>query len=78
MIRVNLDKAKIIAHNMRRNMRAEEFALFDKIIAAQIPGNDLVKAEAERAKIRDKYAVMQISIDKAKTPDQIKIALEPK
>ena len=76
MITINVNKAKAIAHDMRRAKRAEEFAPHDKLIAAQIPGSDAVAAEAARATIRAKYAAMQTAIDTAATPDDIKTALE--
>ena len=75
MIRINVDKAKAIAHDMRRQARAAEFAPHDKVIAAQIPGADAAAAEAARAAIRAKYADMQTAIDAAATPDEIKAAL---
>ena len=75
MITVNIDKAKAIAHDMRRAARAEEFKPLDAIIAAQIPGNDPIEAEAERQKIRDKYAAVQDAIDAAGDVDQLKAAL---
>ena len=75
MITINLDKAKAIGHDMRRAKRAEEFAPHDKVIAAQIPGNDFVAAESARQAIREKYAIMQTAIDGATTPDEIKEAL---
>lgn len=76
MIKVDLDKAKVIAHDRRRAAREKEFAPFDDIIAKQIPGKSAQEAEAERQKIRDKYAAMQTAIDAAQTPDAIKAALE--
>jgi hypothetical protein len=75
MIVINLDKAKAIGHNMRRAARAEEFAPYDKIIAAQIPGQSVTDAEAARAVIRLKYADMQAAIDAAATTNEIKSAL---
>lgn len=76
MITVNMDKAKIIAHEARRNARAKEFAPFDDAIAKQIPGQ-AEKAELERIKIREKYAALQVKMDAAKTPEELK-ALMPK
>jgi hypothetical protein len=76
MIAINLNKAKAIGHDMRRAARAEEFAPYDKIIAAQIPGQSAADAEAARAAIRAKYADMQTSIDAATAPDEIKAVLE--
>ena len=75
MITVNINKAKSIGHDMRRAARAEEFAPYDKIIAAQIPGQSATDAEAARAAIRAKYAAIQTAIDAASTPDEIKAAL---
>jgi hypothetical protein len=75
MIVINLDKAKAIGHDMRRAARAEEFAPYDKTIAAQIPGQSATDAEAARAAIRAKYADMQTAIDAAASPDEIKASL---
>ena len=72
---INMTKAKEIAHNARRAARAEEFKPYDDAIAKQIPGQ-MNGAEAERQKIRDKYAALQIQMDAAQTPDQLK-ALMP-
>jgi hypothetical protein len=73
MIKINIDKAKNIGHDMRRAARAEEFKPFDEAIAKQIPGND--GAETARQVIRDKYAAIQTNIDAAATPEEIKAAL---
>jgi len=54
MITVNLNKAKTISHDKRRDARAKEFAPFDEVIMKQIPGNDATVAEAARQVIRDK------------------------
>ena len=75
MIVINLDKAKAIGHDMRRAARAEEFAPYDKIIAAQIPDQSATDAETARAVIRAKYADMQTAIDAAASPDEIKASL---
>ena len=75
MITVNLDKAKALGHAMRRAARADEFAPYDKIIAAQIPGQSAADAETARAAIRAKYAAMQMAIDAAASPDEIKASL---
>jgi hypothetical protein len=72
MITINVDKAKNIAHDLRRLKRAEEFAPLD--IKATIP-SEAVAAEAARQVIRDKYAVMQVEINSASTPEEIKTAL---
>ncbi len=75
MIIVNMDKAKAIGHDMRREKRAEEFAPLDEIITKRIPGTAEAEAEAARQAIRDKYAVVQAQIDAAATPEEIKAAL---
>lgn len=75
MIRINLDKAKTIGHDIRRAKRAEEFAPHDDVILKRIPGMAEAEAEAARQAIRDKYAAVQTEIDAAATPDEIKAAL---
>ena len=71
---INIDKAKDIAHDVRRAARAEEFKPFDEAIAKQIPG-EVEGAEASRQVIRDKYAAMQTAIDAAATVEEIKAAM---
>ena len=71
-INININKAKNIAHDKRREARSAEFAPLD--IKATIP-SEAVAAEAARQVIRDKYAVMQTAIDAATTVEQIKAAL---
>ena len=71
MIKIDMAKAKAIAHDARRAARAAEFEPFDNAIAKQIPGQ-IDGAEAERQKIRDKYAVLQTQMDAAQTPEQLK------
>ena len=63
MIIINIEKAKVIAHEIRRAKRAEEFAPYDEVIMKQIPGVDATEAEASRQAIRDKYATIQTNID---------------
>jgi len=76
MIVINIDKAKVIAHDIRRAKRAEEFAPYDEVIMKQIPGNDAVEAEAARQAIRDKYATIQINIDNATNADALKTIVD--
>jgi hypothetical protein len=73
MITVNVDKAKGIAHEVRRAKRAEEFAPLD--IKATIP-SEAVAAEEARAVIRTKYDDMQTSIDAAADVDTLKTIVE--
>ena len=75
MITINITKAKAIAHDKRREARAEEFKPHDEIIMKQIPGADATAAEAARATIRTKYATMQTAINAASTVDAIKSAM---
>jgi hypothetical protein len=69
MIVINLDKAKGIAHDVRRAKRTEEFAPLD--IKATIPA-EAAAAEEARAAIRTKYAVLQTNIDAAADVDALK------
>ena len=73
MITVNLNKAKGIAHDVRRAKRAEEFAPLD--IKATIP-SEAAAAEEARAAIRAKYAVLQTNIDAAADVDALKSIVE--
>lgn len=75
LIRVDLAKFKHIAHILRREARAKEFAPLDAIIGAQIPGNDFVAVEAQRQAIRDKYENLQNQIDEAQTVEEVKALL---
>ena len=75
MITINIDKAKAIAHDVRRAARAEEFKPYDEIIAKQIPGAAAQEAEAARQAIREKYAAMQAAIDAAADLSAIKDAM---
>ena len=75
MIKINTEKAKTIAHDIRRTKREEEFAPLDAVIMKQIPGKDTTEAEAARQAIRDKYTEIQNQIDAAQTPEEIKAAV---
>lgn len=72
MIKINVDKAKAIAHDIRRQERAKEFAPLD--VQATVP-TLAEQAEAQRQAVREKYAVVQEQIDAAATPEEIKAAL---
>ncbi len=72
MITVNIDKAKGIAHDIRRAARAAEFAPLD--VKATIP-TESAAAEAARQIVREKYAAMQVAIDAAQNTDQLKAVL---
>ena len=73
MITVNVDKAKGIAHEVRRAKRTEEFAPLD--IKATIP-SEAVAAEEARAAIRAKYEGVQTSIEAAADVDALKAIVE--
>ena len=75
-IKIDMDRAKPIAHNIRRRMREVEFAPHDEIISKRIPGVSEQQAEAARQAIRDKYAVVQEDIDAAETAEELKQILE--
>ncbi len=72
MITININKAKTIAHDKRREARSFEFAPLD--IKATIP-SEATAAETARQSVRDKYATMQAEIDAASTVDEIKAAM---
>jgi hypothetical protein len=74
-VTINLEKARVIAHDKRRQAREEEFAPYDAVIAKQIPGEFQQGAEQARRVIREKYALIQLEIDAADTVEQIKAAL---
>jgi hypothetical protein len=73
MITVNVDKAKGIAHEVRRAARSAEFAPLD--IKATIP-SEAAAAEEARAAIRTKYEAMQVSIDAASDVTALKTIVE--
>lgn len=66
---INVNKAKAIAHDVRRAARAAEFAPLD--LKATIP-SEAVAAEAARQVVRDKYALIQTQIEAADTLEQLK------
>ena len=76
MITIDMNKAKEIGHNIRRQMRAAEFAPLDEEIAKRIPGTDIEAIESQRQAIRYKYAEAQDRINISATPDEIKAALQ--
>ena len=72
MITINIDKAKAIAHDIRRAARAEELKPLD--VKATIPAES-AEAEAARQAIRDKHAQIQADIDAATTVDKLKAVM---
>ncbi len=75
-VQIDMTKAKAIAHEKRRAAREQEFAPLDEVIAKQILGTDLDAAEAERQAIRDKYDQVQLDIDAAQDPAQLRTVLD--
>ena len=69
MITININKAKDIAHDVRRAKRTQEFTPLD--VKATIP-SEAVATEAARQAVREKYTVMQTAIDAAQSTDQLK------
>lgn len=77
MITIDLDKAKAISHNIRRQKREEEFAPLDEVIMKQIPGTDVEVVEAQRQAVRDKYAGIQTDIDAAVSVEELLVVVTP-
>lgn len=73
MIKVDLNRAKDISHEKRRQAREQEFAPLD--IKATIP-HLAESIEAQRQEVREKYADIQTQIEKATCVDDLKSALE--
>ena len=71
-VKINLNKAKDIAHKKRRAVREIEFKPFDEIIAKQIPGKNAAEAEAARQAVRNYHATLQTQIDAAQTVAELK------
>lgn len=75
MISINIETAKIIAHKIRRELRANEFLPLDDKISKQIPGFNFSDIELQRQVIRDKYSKIQAEIDASNDIESIKISL---
>ena len=71
MIKINVAKAKDIAHDLRRANRSVEFKPHDEVIMKQIPGNDYTAAEQARQEIRDKYVTIQNNIEQSSNIEQL-------
>lgn len=76
-ITINLEKAKEITHDKRREARAGEFKPLDEAITINIANpSKVAQIEAERQSIREKYAEIQINIDSSTTTDELKSIIE--
>jgi hypothetical protein len=73
MIKIDLSKAKTIAHDKRRAARAAEFAPLD--LKATIPF-EAAAAEAARQTVREKYATVQTQIEAAADVAALKTIVE--
>ena len=73
MISINIDKAKVIVHDIRRAKRTAEFAPLD--VKATIP-SEATAAEAARQAVREKYAAIQADIDAAPGVPELKLIVE--
>lgn len=73
MIIINIDKAKVIVHDIRRAARSAEFAPLD--IKATIP-SEAVEAESARQAVREKYTEVQASINAAAGVAELKQIVE--
>lgn len=58
---INKDKAKLMLHRLRRELRAREMKPYDEIIAQNRPERE--EAEIKRQKIREENAELQSQID---------------
>lgn len=74
-IKIDLPKAKDIAHGIRRADRNKKLQPHDLIIATQIPGSDVAAEEASRQTIRDANALVQAGIDNAQDEVALKAAI---
>ena len=72
-IAINIDKAKTVAHDIRRAARTAEFAPLD--VKATIP-SEAADAEAARQAVREKYAAIQADIDTAPGIPELKLIVE--
>lgn len=72
-VAIDLEGARSITHDRRRTKRTAEFAPLD--VEATIPAK-AAEAEAKRQVIRDRHASIQIGIDDATTPEQLKAIID--
>lgn len=73
MIKIDLNKAKDITHNIRREVRDELFKPLDA--KATIPMYS-ESVELERQKIRDEFAEIQEKIECAESTEDLKNLIE--
>lgn len=73
MIKVDLNKAKEIAHNKRRVVREQELQPLDVKVTIPMYAE---QAELERQVVRDKHAEIQELIDQAESVEDLKKVIE--
>lgn len=73
MIKVDLEKAKAIAHDHRRAARDVQMAPLDAKATIPMHAADV---EVQRQEIREKFEVIQAQIDTAGTTDELKALLD--
>ncbi len=73
MIKVDLNKAKEIAHDKRRVVREQELQPLDVKVTIPMYAE---QAELERQVVRDKHAEIQELIDQAKSAEDLKKVIE--
>lgn len=72
----NIEKAKNIQHDRRREARTKELEPLDLQVNINIANPaKLAEIEKDRQSIRDKYAEIQVAIDAAGTVEELKAAL---
>lgn len=77
MINININKAKEITHNVRREVRAKEFEPLDQEININIANaSKVAEIDAQRQSVRDKYATIQTNIDNCSTTDELKVIIK--
>lgn len=77
VVAIDINKAKEITHDKRREARAGEFKPLDEAITINIANHyKVAEIEAERQTVRDKYAEIQNSIDSSTTTDELKEILD--
>jgi hypothetical protein len=76
MIIIDLSKAKIIAHDIRRARRADAFKPIDEAIARRIPGTDIDELETKRQSIRDSDEKLQNKINAVKSVEKLIEAMQ--
>jgi hypothetical protein len=75
VIKIDLAKAKEVAHGIRKADRDKQMEPHDKAIMMQIPGTPIIEIEAKRQVVRDENAVVQTNIDNAQDEVELKAAI---